>query len=328
MDEDQRIETHPELMNPDWQKYAEREAWLGAKQDRRKLRGRAGSRGHRRWRGFVVFLVVLAGTTAAIVIVGRTSHEDAAATPTTVNPTVVPDVARVDLGHPYANTPADVWKKGIDGITAPAPAAVGAFKADAVADAYAKVRQAISTARLDPSMLYQHDPKAYLASFATDAQNSMRPIIAGDDASGYVTRVADGYHLLDAGPRTLGTMSAHPGEKPGELAIEVHYVVAYAFDDTHPRELTGPSDFVSFLRVDDNFVIRSGKTFAKTSFGLWPAPGGGSFYEAIGCDALKKGFLAPGYSNPPRPGLPGGSQQPPGAYDPKLPMPQEDNCSR
>ena len=77
----------------------------------------------------------------------------------------------MDLKHAYARTPADVWKNGVDGITSPAPAAVGAFKADQVAAAYAQVKQVITAARLDPAVLDRHDTKGFLALFAKDAQD-------------------------------------------------------------------------------------------------------------------------------------------------------------
>jgi len=108
-----------------------------------------------------------------------------------------------------------------------------------------------------------------------------------------VTELRDGYHLLDQGPRTFGSMTASAGPKAGELVIDAKYVVAYAFDNPRPEGLTGPGDIVSFVRVDDRYVIRQGKNFATSSYGLWPASGGGSFYEAIGCDALQAGLPRP-----------------------------------
>ena len=347
MDEDDLLETHPDLMDPEWRKHARTDAWLGAKSDRKTFRKQhkrarrnspSPGRG-RRW-GLVAFVLILAVTTAVIVALGRRTPESEAGTPatpvpTTVNPTSVAQYAPGDLEHAYARTPADVWKKGIDGITSPAPASVGSFKANEVADAYAKVKQAITAARLDPAVLDRHDTKGVLTLFAKDAQHSLGPILdtkpVGDgktpDFSGYVTELADGYHLLDQGPRTFGSMTASAGPKAGELVIDAKYVVAYAFDNPRPEGLAGPGDIVSFVRVDDRYVIRQGKNFATSSYGLWPASGGGSFYEAIGCDALKQGYLAPAYSNPNVTGLPGGTQEVPGAYDPNQPLPQVDTCS-
>ena len=323
-------------MNPDWQKYAEKDAWLGAKQDRkRRTRVKTARRGNGRKWGLVAFVAILAATTAVVVVLGRDSRAGSSAAPTAVNPTSVAAIAHVDLARPYANTPADVWKKGLEGITSPAPAAVGKFKADAVAAAYEKVRQAISAARLDPAVLYQHDTKNYVAVFAPDMQDYMRPVIASKpkndgtpDFSSYVTEVADGYHLLDQGPRTFGTLTARAGEKPGELIVEAKIVIAYAFDNVHPEGLTHPGEIVSFQRTDESYLIRSGTSFAKTSVGLW-LTSGDTALSSGGCEAAKQGFLAPGYTNANLTATgPDVDKEGPGYYDPQYAVPNLDTCPK
>jgi hypothetical protein len=330
VDEDNLLDSHPDLMDPDWRKHARTDAWLGAKKDRkqfRKQQKRARRKPRGRWWVLAVFVAILAVTTAAIVLVGRRPAQD----PAPPDPTSVPDVAPVDLARPYAHTPADVWPKGLDGITAPAAAAVGAVKAEAVAGAYAKVKQAISAAHLDPAVLTGHDTKAYAALFAPDNREQIVPELAKkrtkDDGgfAAYVTEIADGYHLLDAGPRTFGTLAAHPGAKAGELVVDAKYVVAYAFDNVHPEGLTSPAEIVSFLRVDETYVLRSGKNFAKSSYGLW-LEGGQSAFSAVGCAAAKDGYLAPGYANPASGPGTGADQDAPGYYDPKYPVPNLDGC--
>lgn len=331
MDEDNLLDSHPDLMDPDWRKHAQTDAWLGAKKDRKQFRRQVRKqrqRGpRRRWWIFAVFVAILAVTTAAIVLVGRRPAPDAAPP----NPTSVPDVAPVDLARPYAHTPAENWPKGLDGITSPAAAAVGAFKADAVAAAYAKVRQAITAADLDETVLYRHDPKTFLGLLAPDMRDQLTGLlgrkpakdVAGFDS--YLTEIADGYRLLGAGPRTFGTLAARAGAKPGELVVDAKYVVAYAFDNVHPETLTSPGEIVSFLRVDETYVLRSGDRFAKASLGLWLDTGQRAI-SSVGCAAAKEGFLAPGYANPPT-AVPGeGDQQAPGYYDPKYPMPTLDGC--
>ncbi|QKV74964.1 hypothetical protein [Amycolatopsis sp. Hca4] len=330
MDEDNLLETHPDLMDPDWRKHAQTDAWLGAKKDRKQLRkqqNRARRRPSRRWWGFAAFLLVLAVTTTAIVLAGRRPAHDAGPP----DPTSVPDVAPVDLAHPYAHTPADVWPKGVDGITAPAPAAVGSFKAETVAEAYAKVKQAITAAHLDPAVLTGHDGKAYAALFAADDRDQIVPELAKKPEknrggfAAYVTEIADGYHLLDAGPRTFGTLTARAGAKPGELVVEAKYAVAYAFDHAHPKELLSPAEIVTFERLDETYVLRSGSSFAESSQGLW-LENTSSAYSSVGCAAAKEGYLAPGYANPPAPVPTTGERDAPGYYDPKYPVPTLDGC--
>ena len=335
MDEENLLDSHPDLMDPEWRKHAQTDAWLGSKKDRKQFRKqqRRAARGpRRRWWIFAVLVAILAVTTTAIVLVGRRPAPETAfgpmtTTPTSVNPTSVARVAHVDLKHAYARTPADVWKKGIDGVTSPAPAAVGSFTPAQVGDAYAKVKQVIAAGRLDPAVLDRRDTAAFLALFAKDVQADIgKTLAAKPDFSGYVTELADGYHLLDQGPRTLGSMTASPGQKPGELVVDVKYVVAYAFDSPHPDSLTGPWEIVSFVRSDERYVVRQGKGFAAGSRGLWPDDGGGTFYESIGCEALKQGYLAPGYANPDDAGLSGEEKEVPGAYDPNLPLPDVHGC--
>jgi hypothetical protein len=324
VDEDNPLDSHPDLMDPEWRKHAQTDAWLGAKKDRKQLRRQQKRRRSRkprgRWWVLGVFVAILAVTTAAIVLVGRRPAQDAAPP----NPTSVPDVAPVDLARPYAHTPAQDWPKGLAGITA-TPAGT------AEADAYAKVEQAISTAPLDPAVLTGHDPKAFLALVAPDLRDQLTPVFARKPAKGvasfdsYVTEIADGYHLLDAGPRTFGTLTAHPGAQAGELVVDAKYVIAYAFDNVHPEGLTSPAEIVSFLRVDETYVLRSGKNFAKSSYGLW-LEGGQSAFSAVGCAAAKDGYLAPGYANPASGPGTGADQDAPGYYDPKYPVPNLDGC--
>ncbi|EOD57483.1 hypothetical protein [Amycolatopsis vancoresmycina] len=330
MDEDNPLDSHPDLMDPDWRKHAQTDAWLGAKKDRkqfRKQQKRAARGPRRRWWVFAVFVLILAVTTAAIVLIGRRPARDAAPP----DPTSVPDVAAVDLARPYAHTPADTWPKGLDGITSPAAAAVGAFKAGAVADAYAKVRQAISTAHLDPAVLTGHDGKAYAALFAPDDRDQIVPELAKKPVkhqggfAAYLTEIADGYHLLDAGPRTFGTLTARAGAKPGELVVEAKYAVAYAFDHPHPKELMSPAEIVTFQRLDETYVLRSGSSFTKSSHGLWLDSTTGA-YSSVGCAAANEGYLAPGYANPRSAAPQTGEHDAPGYYDPKYPVPTLDGC--
>jgi hypothetical protein len=72
--DDRRLETHPDLMNPDWQQHAERDAWLGAKKElkkRRKRERRAGGGtrpGQSRWPGVLALLIVVGLVAAALIV--------------------------------------------------------------------------------------------------------------------------------------------------------------------------------------------------------------------------------------------------------------------
>ncbi|HEY2060082.1 MAG TPA: hypothetical protein VGH57_17060 [Amycolatopsis sp.] len=328
--DDDLLDSHPDLVDPKWRKHAQADARLGARKDRRQQRASRPRRPRkpqqRRWWILAAVLGILAVTGALVVLTGRRPAAEVAAP----NPTAVPVLAPVDLARPYAHTPAEQWPKGLDGISSPAAAAVGPFDAGAVADAYAQARRAIFAGRLDPAALFQHDPKGFAALLAPDQRDQLLPVLTAKPAkgksafSGYLTEIADGYHLLDAGPRSFGSLTAHPG-KPGELVVDAKYVIAYAFDDVHAAGLTNPAEIVSFLRVDETYVVRSGPTFADASHGLWAA-NGQSGYSSVGCAAAAEGFLAPGYANPPAVSPVGDHQDAPGYYDPKYPVPTLDSC--
>lgn len=38
MDEENLLDSHPDLIDPEWRKHAQTDAWLGSKKDRRQFR--------------------------------------------------------------------------------------------------------------------------------------------------------------------------------------------------------------------------------------------------------------------------------------------------
>ncbi|MEU3622218.1 hypothetical protein BS329_33325 [Amycolatopsis coloradensis] len=78
-EEDRRIETHPDLVDPNWQKHAELDAWLGAKKElkkkRRKQRKVAGvsgggyrEPGSNRWPGIAAIVGLVVLVAAAVTV--------------------------------------------------------------------------------------------------------------------------------------------------------------------------------------------------------------------------------------------------------------------
>ncbi|WP_328611844.1 hypothetical protein OG943_22905 [Amycolatopsis sp. NBC_00345] len=77
---DDRIETHPDLIDPNWQKHAELDAWLGAKKEmkkRRKRERRTGAGAQQRygaqaapsrWPGIIAVAGLVVLLVAAIVV--------------------------------------------------------------------------------------------------------------------------------------------------------------------------------------------------------------------------------------------------------------------
>ncbi|ATY16637.1 hypothetical protein CU254_26970 [Amycolatopsis sp. AA4] len=78
-DPDDRMETHPDLMDPEWRKHAQRDAWLGAKKDLKKRRkherrnapspvyGRGGA-APSRWPGIAAIVGLVLLLAAAVVV--------------------------------------------------------------------------------------------------------------------------------------------------------------------------------------------------------------------------------------------------------------------
>ncbi|UUV34247.1 hypothetical protein NQK81_12610 [Amycolatopsis roodepoortensis] len=77
-EEDRRIETHPDLVDPNWQKHAELDAWLGAKKElkkkrRRQRRAAASGGGYHapgssRWPGVAAIVALIVLVVAAVTV--------------------------------------------------------------------------------------------------------------------------------------------------------------------------------------------------------------------------------------------------------------------
>ncbi|MFD9892610.1 hypothetical protein ACFWY9_24965 [Amycolatopsis sp. NPDC059027] len=73
--EDRRIETHPDLVDPEWRKHAELDAWLGAKKELKKRRKRerraqgfGGYGSTSRWPGVVAITLLIALVATTVIL--------------------------------------------------------------------------------------------------------------------------------------------------------------------------------------------------------------------------------------------------------------------
>lgn len=336
--DDRRIETHPDLIDPDWQKRAERAARLETRKvERRGKRGRTRTRHPGLWA--VLVLIVLVGGALVLKQVKTGSHDSgptgsqpvpasstgqasAAAAPSTL-----PPIARVDLTQPFLDTPAASWREGIAGFTVPAATKTGTFTASQVAAAFGKVQQAVTAAHLDHKALDTHDGTALLALLAPNDAAYVKTFLDKPDkteAAGYLTMLADGFRLLPTSPRLNGRLSARPGTTSGELVIHAEYVLAYAFDPEHPAMITGPGDIVAFERVDETYTVRTGARYVKGDQGLAFGTGQEESFS-MACAASKAGYLAPRYSDTDPSGRP--IQDETAVYDLNKPMDMSSGCS-
>jgi hypothetical protein len=253
-------------------------------------------RRRRRGRWFAGGLVVLAVGAVATLMLRTTLFEPVAGDPSredSTSPAGSTQGALFDATAPFASTPAASWADGAAGIVPPEPKAVGGFSAQRVAEATQQVRDVLVASRLDPRMLVNHDPAGYLDLLAPDARRQLEPLFGGREleVQSLVSLVASGNTLLPAAPKVSGSMSVAPGEA-GELVVHTNYVFAYAFEPKSKLRLTDAMNTIVVVRADVDYVLRVGNRWLESSRGLWFGKATGFGYS-IGCDAYRKGFLAP-----------------------------------
>ena len=234
--------------------------------------------------------------------------------------------AQLDLAHPFAATPADDWADGADGITAPEPVAVGGFSAAEVAEATGLVRDALVASRIDIRLVVRHDPAGYLELLAPDARRQLEPLFTDGhepQVQSLVSMAAAGSELLPVEPKVSGSMTVRAGG-PGELVVHTNYVFAYAFRPERPVQRSDAMDVIVVVRADVDYVLRSGERWTPGSRGLWFGDASGFGYS-IGCDAYRKGFLAP-VAMEPSVSAPADEGEGDAYFDPTAPLPAAGGC--
>lgn len=234
--------------------------------------------------------------------------------------------AAIDPARPFQNTPAAGWAEGEAGIVAAPATQVGRYPAQQVAAVMERVRQAIFAARLNRHVLESHDAEPVLALLSAQQATSARELIRpGNEAETWwlSAKIAEGYSLLSATPRVIGTMTPRIGDD-GELVIGTNYLVAYAFEAWDVAQLDDPLDIVAVDRWEVDYEWVEDSRYVEESQGLHLGATRGFTFGA-NCAMVRKGFLAPGYSDT---GLATGpSSQPVEAYfDPNAPLDEHSNC--
>ncbi len=286
-------------------------------------------RRRRRSRWFAGGLVVLAVVAVATLLLRTTLLAPVAGDTNQANgttPAVSSHGAMFDTALPFASTPAAEWADGAAGIVPPEPKAVGGFSAQKVAEATRAVRDVLVASRLDQRMLVGHDPATYLGLLAPDARRQLEPLFGSGrepDVQSLVSLIAAGNTLLPVEPKVSGSMSVAPGDA-GELVVHTNYVFAYAFAPKYPLRLVDAMNTIVVVRADVDYVLRVGNRWTEGSRGLWFGDASGFGYS-IGCDAYKKGLLAPVSTENNVTKQPGDVE--PGTYfDPTAPLPPAGGC--
>jgi hypothetical protein len=208
-----------------------------------------------------------------------------------------PAALALDRSHPFTASPASSWPDGAAGIVPPATTtAINGYTADQVASAIRQVRDVLIASRLDRRILVDHDPSGFLGALAPDARRQLEPLFASGreaQAQALVSLVAQGTRLLPVEPKVSGSMTARPGDLPGELVVHTNFVFVYAFDA--PDRIANPMDVLVVVRADVDYILRTGNRWTPGSQGWWYGAAGGYAYS-IACDAYHKGYLAPAFT--------------------------------
>jgi hypothetical protein len=245
--------------------------------------------GRRRWLLVILAAAVVVVLVAVGLVGGRLlgfwgPDDDPAAQPTaSPTPTGPPS--------PFAGTPAEDFAEGADGIELPQAEAVGDYTADQVAEALEQVREALIAARLDESMLVDHNPTAFLAALAPDHRPAQQRVFDEAAFAEFATQVAEDAQLAPEIPRVAGDLSYEAATAEGDLAvIEVtsRFVWVYAFE-TADDQFGG--DLV-VVRDELVWVFQEGYPWTEDSQGLWLADEAAGVWGAD-CDTVADGELLP-----------------------------------
>jgi hypothetical protein len=343
---DESIDTHPDLIDPEWNARVEREAQKAVKRTVVRVRERAEStpeRGRRDRRfglssrslSALFGVLILAGL---FVLVNRLSGENEGAAPSpqgavpvgTAAPAPTPTSrqhSQLNLNEPFLDTPAAGWADGEAGITVPSATAVGRWSASTVAAAESSVKRTLVAAHLDPAMLINHDPSAYLATLAPNARTDEQQRLnkPGDRDNGSVSMLATGYHLLPAPIKVDGGMTAGTDPKTGDLVIHTNYVFAFAFDPGQARDVSQPWQIIAVQHVAEDFTLVSGSGFRAADKGLWVATEN-SYLDQMGCTEAGQGYIAPSFADNQRVDAPTDTEDPDALYSPSHPLNVPEGC--
>ncbi|MCT2586840.1 hypothetical protein [Actinophytocola gossypii] len=307
--------------------------WAGrvhdaASADVRQLLRAARRRRHAHWLAGGLVVVAVGAMLAVLVRAGTLESllgDDPVAPPVArpVAPEPLPPAPMLDPADPFASTPAAGWADGADGIVLPTAKPVGDFTASEVAAATALVREVLVASRLDRALLVRHDPSRFLSLLAPDARGQLEPLFGGQEpqVQSLVSLVAADTALAAVEPKVRGEMTVAEGEA-GELVVSTNYVFVYAFEPAEPLRLVDAMNVIVVVRADVDYVLRDGDRWAPGSQGLWYDDATGSAYS-IGCDAYRRGFLAPAATE--RAVTPGTERAQATYFDPASPAPAP-NC--
>jgi hypothetical protein len=194
---------------------------------------------------------------------------------------------------PFAGTPAETFAVGEAGITLPTAQAAAPFTAQQVADALAKVKEALIHGRLEPPML-AGDPAKFMALLAPDGRYQIDKDFAAGDNLAYATRIdsaADPRFDPAAGIRVSGTIDYRLVTDDGVRMLEIttRFLWVYSFALPRPQAHPPGTGLVT-LRDEVVWHLPHPDDVLATSAGLWLASTDFNVLNAT-CAAILRGMI-------------------------------------
>ncbi len=236
--------------------------------------------------GLVVLLLVSAGMLAlrSLAVSIKNGGDELGDTKSVAAPKPTKDV------DPFVGTPAAAYPVGAAGIVLPPGKQVGSWTPAQVTDVLNRTKQTLVAARLEPLMLEQGDSTAYLKTISESTRGTVTTSLeSGEDALGYVTRLATDYKLA-GDVRVKGSMTVTLGPKK-ELVVGADYVWIYPLDGPVGEGApTGPGSKLVVVHTIESYQWFAAKSVAPKDTGL--RPGAGKLYTVnMDCDLAKSGKL-------------------------------------
>jgi hypothetical protein len=193
--------------------------------------------------------------------------------------------ATADPAGPFAGTPAAHWAEGEAGISIPTATAVKGFTTAEVADHLAVVKRALVAARLDHTMLVNHDPSVFVRLVSPANRTFFMDEFRAGHLITMVTVIDANARLSSHPPRVSGRTSfSSTKDDAGRTVLEVvtNYVWAYGFDN----------DEVSLIHDEVRWRFYRAHEVKDSDLGL--RLGGHDGYLAnVDCAAAHRGQLGP-----------------------------------
>jgi hypothetical protein len=260
----------------------------------------------------IVVLVVLVGcggSAAALWYVGKNVHSANGPTTTSTPPVIATTTAPPTPADIFAGTAVGAYADGADGIVVPTAEATKLFSKSKVAADLAIVKQALVASRLDPKVLTNHDPSAFLALIAQDDRTGVaKDVQDPTKVVPYLTEIDPSGSLTNDPIKVAGSMTfTQSTDSQGirQLSVTTNYVFVYPFAGTR----TTVGDHLAVVHDKTVWTFAYDGDVQSTSRGLWIDSGFTNVYS-VDCTAFNQGLILVGPL----------TSNPSAAFDPNTPV--------